>query len=34
MELFSGTLEKETPENLSPDIKSHGDYCYFHDDLD
>jgi len=24
--------EKEKPEVLSPDSKSHGDYCYFHDD--
>jgi hypothetical protein len=26
--------EEEKPEVLSPDFKSHGDYCYFHDDLD
>ena len=34
MKTFSEMLKKEKPGFLSPDVKSHGDYCYFHDDLD
>jgi len=33
IEPFSEMLKKKKTDLLSPDFKSHGDYCYFHDDL-
>ena len=33
MEIFSEMLKKKNRKVLSPDSKSHGDYCYFHDDF-